>query len=191
MPFLQSLAPDANLGSVYATDPQYYLPLVDFSEAVMRGPSPLSVRDRELIAAYTSALNACRFCAGAHTGAAIAFGLDEDVLRRLLDDFDHAPVDDRLKPLLAYVRKLTQSPARIVQSDADAVYAAGWTEEALTHAINVCALFNYFNRVVDGHGLAASEAEDKQRGETLASLGYAGMHGPRLRKLIDERDKGG
>lgn len=36
-------------------------PLGRFSEAVMRGPSPLSPGWRELIAAYTSALNQCLF----------------------------------------------------------------------------------------------------------------------------------
>lgn len=36
-------------------------PLGQLSEAVMRGPSPLSPGWRELIAAYTSSLNQCRF----------------------------------------------------------------------------------------------------------------------------------
>lgn len=35
--------------------------LEEFSEAVMRGPSPLSAGFRELIAAFTSAANGCVF----------------------------------------------------------------------------------------------------------------------------------
>ncbi len=189
MPFLPSLPEDANLGRLYAMDPGYYLPLVEFSENVMRGPSPLSPGERELIAAYTSALNACGFCAGAHEGAAMAFGIGANVIRALVDDVDTAPVDERLKPILRYVRKLTESPSRMAQADADAVYEAGWDEQALTHAINVSALFAYFNRVVDGHGLRADPSVDKDRGKMLAEMGYLGMHGPRLRKLLVEENE--
>jgi uncharacterized peroxidase-related enzyme len=186
MPFLPSLSEDAKLGRIYATDPAYYLPLVEFSEYVMRGASPLSPGERELIAAYTSALNACGFCAGAHAGAAKAFGIGEGVIVALVDDIDAAPVDERLKPILRYVRKLTETPSRMVQADADAVYDAGWDEQALTHAINVSALFGYFNRVVDGHGLQSDPSVDEERGKVLAEMGYLGMHGPRLRKLLAE-----
>jgi uncharacterized peroxidase-related enzyme len=184
VPFLSVLSEDANLGSVYTTSPQYYLPLVEFSEAVMRGPSPFSAGERELIAAYSSGLNACGFCSGAHRSAAIAFGVDEEVFAQLMEDVDGAAIDDKLKPVLKYVHKLTLTPARMTQGDADAVFAAGWDETALSHAVNVCALFNYFNRVVDGHGLVADASADKGRGEALASMGYADMHGPRLQKLI-------
>ena len=184
MPFFPALPEAANLGSIYTTDPRYYLPLVEFSETVMRGPSPFSPGQRELIAAYASGLNACGFCSGAHRAAAVAFGVDEEVFQQLMENVDGAPVDDKLKPILKFVHKLTLTPSRMVQGDADAVFAAGWDATALSHAVNVCALFNYFNRVVEGHGLAADAGADKERGEALATKGYAGMHGPRLRKLI-------
>ena len=36
-------------------------PMFDWTEAVMRGPSPWSVGERELFAAFTSRLNQCLF----------------------------------------------------------------------------------------------------------------------------------
>jgi hypothetical protein len=36
-------------------------PMCDWTQAVMRGPSPWSVGERELFAAFTSHLNRCRF----------------------------------------------------------------------------------------------------------------------------------
>jgi len=36
-------------------------PMCDWTQAVMRGPSPWSVGERELFAAFTSHLNQCRF----------------------------------------------------------------------------------------------------------------------------------
>jgi len=36
-------------------------PMCDWTQAVMRGPSPWSVGERELFAAFTSRLNQCLF----------------------------------------------------------------------------------------------------------------------------------
>jgi alkylhydroperoxidase family enzyme len=46
---------------LFAYKPQMTRHLSRFTEAVMRGPSPLSPAQRELIAAYTSSLNHCPF----------------------------------------------------------------------------------------------------------------------------------
>jgi len=46
---------------IFAYKPAVAKALGDFSEAVMRGPSPLSAGQRELIAAFTSARNHCVF----------------------------------------------------------------------------------------------------------------------------------
>jgi alkylhydroperoxidase family enzyme len=46
---------------LFAFKPQATEHLERFSEAVMRGPSPLSAGFRELIAAFTSKLNHCPF----------------------------------------------------------------------------------------------------------------------------------
>ena len=54
------------------------------------------------------------------------------LFERLMDEIDTAPVDEKLKPILHYVRKLTLTPSRMVQADADAVYAAGWTSGRCT-----------------------------------------------------------
>lgn len=46
---------------LFAYKPEVAGPLNAFSQAVMRGPSPLSAGFRELIAAFTSKLNRCLF----------------------------------------------------------------------------------------------------------------------------------
>src|SRR5689334_7810234 len=50
--------------------PQTGGPLSSLAEALLRGPSSLSPADRETIAAYVSARNACAFCAGTHGAVA-------------------------------------------------------------------------------------------------------------------------
>jgi alkylhydroperoxidase family enzyme len=46
---------------LFAFRPQAARFLNEFMEEAMRGPSPLSAGERELIAAWTSARNGCRF----------------------------------------------------------------------------------------------------------------------------------
>ena len=74
---------------------------------------------------------------------------------------------------MRFAEKLTVEPARISQADIDALTAAGWSEQAVEDAINVIALFNYVNRLVDALGLDNDEAYFRRIGRVLASQGYA------------------
>ena len=177
MPLLPSLPENATW---YDLDKDYHDlwggPITPVMHRVMRGPSPLSPGERELIAAYVSGLNRCRICFESHVLIARDFGVDERVLRRLIDDVDTAPLDDRLKPLLRYIRILTEAPGRLTEGDAAAVFAAGWSERALVHAIAVCALFNYANRFAEGTGIVGTpEAHAMMARDIVAnSYGYRG-----------------
>jgi uncharacterized peroxidase-related enzyme len=175
MPYLPSLKPDAVLLDVFRAFPGTAGPLLDYHEALLRGPSPFTIAERELIAAYTSSLNACGYCHGVHTATAEKFGVPEGTLQALLDDVDTAPVDERMRPVLRYVRKLTQTPSRVTPDDAKAILAAGWQEQALHDAAAVCGLFNLMNRLVDGLGVAADEEYFAVSSQRLADVSYAGL----------------
>ena len=56
-------------------------------------------------------------------------------MQALASDLETAPIDERLKPVLRYVEKLTKTPYQMTQADADAVRAAGWDELALSDAV--------------------------------------------------------
>lgn len=153
-----ALPDQTNLSDVFKTFPAGAAPLMEFHDIVLRKSSPLSVAQRELIAALVSVLNACDFCFGAHVAIAESFGVDPSVFDELLADIDSANIEESLKPLLSYVKKLTLSPSKIVDADAQAVFDAGWSEQALHDAITVCALFNFMNRIVDGHGVITNDS---------------------------------
>jgi uncharacterized peroxidase-related enzyme len=172
---LPSLPDDATLLDVFRAFPGTAGPLLDYHEALMRGPSPLTVAERELIAAYVSGLNACGYCHGVHQATAQTFGVSEQTLTALLDDVETAPVEDRLRALLRFVGKLTTSPARVSSADADAVLAAGWEEHALHDAVSVCGLFSFMNRLVNGLGITADDGYVELSGNRLAEGGYAGL----------------
>ncbi len=68
-----------------------------------------------------------------------------------------------MKPILSYARKLTLNPARITAADAASVYDAGWNNDALYSTVLVAALFNFYNRLADGVGLALPEGYRARR----------------------------
>ena len=146
--------------------------LVNYHSAVLRQPSKLSEKQRELIAAFVSGLNACDYCHGVHSVAARSFGLEEGLLAALIEDLDTAMVEEELKPILRYAQILTQNPSKLTQAHADAVYEAGWSEQTLHDAINVICLFNFMNRLVEGHGLKGNPGLYDERGEALFQHGY-------------------
>jgi uncharacterized peroxidase-related enzyme len=175
MAYLPSLPGDAVLLDVFRAYPDTARPLLDYHQALLRGPSPLSVAERELIAAFVSRLNACGYCHGVHTATALAFGAGEGTLAGLLADVSTAEVPERMKPLLRYVVKLTLTPAKVTGEDAEAVLAAGWEEQALHDAVAVCALFTMMNRLVEGLGITAGEDYFRVAAGRLAGAGYAGL----------------
>ncbi|HEX7005836.1 MAG TPA: carboxymuconolactone decarboxylase family protein [Alphaproteobacteria bacterium] len=121
-------------------------------------PSPLTVAERQLIAAYVSGLNQCQFCHGAHSAIAADLGVGKTLFAALLDDVDGAPVVDKIKPVLRYARTLALAPSRLTQADADSVFEAGWDEQSLGDAVAICALFNFCNRIVEGHSIKGNAA---------------------------------
>lgn len=172
MPFFPSLPANATTREVFDAHPDVYANFMYVSQGIMRGDSPLSAGERELIGAYVSALNSCGYCYGGHRAAAEAFGVAPEIIDGLVANVATAPVDPKLRPLFAYVQKLTLRPSRLTQADADAVFAAGWDEAALHSAVAVCAMFNFMNRLVEGHGIAADPAMFAERGRKHAELGY-------------------
>lgn len=166
--------PVAQILHLLAFKPDRTDPLMQFAQAVMRGPSPLSTGERELIAAFTSRCNGCLFCAGSHTAVAAELLGSRELVDTVLNDFATAPIAEKLKAMLAFVEKVTRSAAQIGQSDVDQVKQAGWTDEAIYDAITVCAMFNFFNRWVNASGVSDMPAAAYQAGgKRMAVEGYA------------------
>src|SRR5215472_568183 len=66
MPFFPSMPADASTKHVFTAHPEIYSHWAHVSEAILRGPSPLTPAQRELIGAYVSSLNSCQYCYGGH-----------------------------------------------------------------------------------------------------------------------------
>lgn len=153
MALMPSLPETPHLSDVFKRFPKGLAPLFALHDAFLREESELSIAERELIAAFVSGLNQCDFCTASHDLIARTYGIEEIVLVSLHEDLEAAGVEPKMKPLLAYVKKLTEVPIKLVSADAKAVYDAGWSEDALYDAVVICAMFNFMNRVVEGTGV--------------------------------------
>jgi uncharacterized peroxidase-related enzyme len=172
MPRLRSLPDQPVMRDLYRAYPASCRPLGELTEAALRGPSPFTQGERELIAAYVSGLNACVYCHATHVGVAEACGVPSNLIKALLHDIETAPIEARMRPILRYARKLTLTPARMTEADAAAIYDAGWDDDALYSTALVAALFNFYNRLVDGVGLALPEGYVAEAAKRLSTKGY-------------------
>lgn len=172
MAFFSYLDQNSDITDVTFNDRPRLGPLDKASQEIMRGKSAFSEAEREIMAAYVSGLNACSFCHGSHKAVAKQFGIEPKVIEQLVDDVDSAPIKDSLKPVFHYLKKLTLNPSKLTIADVSTVKTAGWSEDALHEAILVGCLFNFYNRLLDGHGIKGNSHIYQFAGEHLAKNGY-------------------
>jgi alkylhydroperoxidase family enzyme len=94
-------------------------------------------------------------------------------VQAVVEDYPTAPIGEAEKRLFAFVEKVNGNAAAVTEADIAPLHAAGWTDEAIYDAVTVCALFNFFNRWVDGTGVPGmSEEAHRASGHRLALHGY-------------------
>jgi uncharacterized peroxidase-related enzyme len=148
-----------------------YGPLLELTQGVMRGASTLPPKHRELLAAFVSGLNECAFCFGAHEATAARFGVQPGVLAALLSDIESAEIDTSLRSIFTFAKKLTLEPSKITEQDREA-FVAVHDADTLKDVIAIVALFNLFNRLLDGHGIQGSSVLFERDSEMLHSYGW-------------------
>jgi len=167
MSFLSSLPGKTSLMDVAKKFVESYRLLDAYHTHAMHSPSPLTPAERELIAAHVSRLNGCEYCVGIHTASAELLGIDRALLDGLPASAEGPLVNAKLRAALSFARKLTEGPRRMAQADADALYAAGWDERALYDIVSVTALYNLYNRLVEGLGVEAGPEYYRAAAERL------------------------
>ena len=88
-------------------------------------------------------------------------------------DWRTAAVTPKVRATLGFLEKLTLDPAGVTREDADAVRAAGVTDDALVDAIHVCALFSMIVRLADSLGWDVPSFEEfAARADRMLATGY-------------------
>jgi uncharacterized peroxidase-related enzyme len=173
MSYLRTLSTDAGLLQIFRAFPEAARPLLEYHEVLLRGDSPFTPAERELIAAYVSGLNKCNYCRAVHSQTAVALGISSKVIAEIVSGSEPEHVELRMRPVLAFVRKLTLAPGEITSADIAPVFGAGWDDRAVHDAAAICGLFNLMNRLVNGLGVEAPQTYIKMAARRLADGGYA------------------
>jgi len=158
--------------------PETAKPLNELAETLLHAPNSLAPGERELIATYVSYLNDCYFCQTVH-GAIAAAHLDgdEDLVRRVKADFQHADISAKLKALLVIASKVQRGGKHVTAADVEEARNAGATDIEIHDTVLIAAAFCMYNRYVDGLATWQPEDEDlyRQRGKKTARDGYVTM----------------
>lgn len=177
MPFLTSIPEDAGPPYLFKRYQEIYKPWAEMSEAMMNGPSPFSRGERELILAYAAGVAGCEFVCLAHAEVAYAHGLKNGLVQNLLNKLESAEVEQKLLPVLAYVKKLSAAPTTVEQADVDAVLSAGWDEQALHDAAVITARAAFMQRLVQGHGFNTPSLETARgHAKKRVERGYVNLY---------------
>src|SRR6202035_1544682 len=100
--------PDAARVALYHKN-FFGVPMGAWTQATMRGPSPWSVAERELMACMVARYNACALCVGAH-GALAVKEMQRPAVDEAISDFRTAQIAGELNTALAFLGSLTQRP---------------------------------------------------------------------------------
>jgi uncharacterized peroxidase-related enzyme len=131
--------------------PETGKPLYDLAQVLLRGPSPLSEAERELIAAYVSHRNDCVFCMSSHAAAArCLYGEEKNVVDDVLKNMQQSNVSDKIKALLNIAGKVQILGKEVTPEDIAAARALGADDREIHDTVLIAASFSMFNRYVDG-----------------------------------------
>lgn len=111
----------------------------------------------EVLGVWVSALNSCSYCVEHHFAGMKRLLRDEaraGAIRAAIEkgEVAQAPLDDAQQAAMVYARKLTLTPADMVEADVATLGAAGWDDGGILEINQVVAYFAYANRTVLGLG---------------------------------------
>jgi len=155
--------------------PETGKPLYDLAQVLLRGPSPLTEAERELIAAHVSHRNNCMFCMSSHAAASrCLYGDEENLVDEGLNDMQHSHVSDKMKALLNIAGKVQILGKEVKREDIDAARKYGADDRTIHDTVLIAAAFSMFNRYVDGLATVTPTEPDfyKNLGERLVNNGY-------------------
>ena len=79
--------------------------------------------------------------------------LDDDLVRALQFDYEHAPISEADRVMLDYVGAITRDATRIGPDDHARLRAHGFDDRGILQITLIASWFNYINRVADALGV--------------------------------------
>jgi len=118
--------------------------------SVIFGKTDLSETERQVILMTNNLLNGCEYCMAAHTTISQGEGVPADVIQALRDDTPIA--DPKLEALRQFAKVVNESRGWPLDSDVQALLAAGYTTQTVLEVVlgtGLKVLTNYTNHIVE------------------------------------------
>ena len=149
-------------------------PIRELTQILLRGESTLSEGERELIATLVSSRNQCVFCTTAHTAAADILLGESQTCEMVKQDYETAPVSEKMKALLNIAAATQQNGKKVTDSKVERAKNAGATDREIHDTVLIAALFCLYNKYVDGMASVTptEPAFYRTLGERITTHGY-------------------
>lgn len=93
-----------------------------------------------------------------------------------LEDWRTAPISERVRATLGFLRKMTLEPEQLEAGDVEALRELGISDAAIEEAIEVAFLFNIIDRLADAFNFhLPTEANLVWSVRILLKVGYKGI----------------
>jgi uncharacterized peroxidase-related enzyme len=138
-----------NVLTSYTIKPQKFRTFTRFYNQLMLDEDDcnLTKLEREMIAVVTSSANRCYYCLVAHGQAVRELSGDPQLGEMMVTNYRVAELTERQRGMLDFTWKLTTSPHDIGENDRQALRDVGFSDGDIFDISDVCAFFNYTNRV--------------------------------------------
>jgi uncharacterized peroxidase-related enzyme len=177
VPYIRLQEDLPGIRGLLAFRPETAKPLSELADVLLHEPGSLTPGERELIAAWVSHLNDCKYCHASHAAIAACHLEDEALVEKVLSAPEEAPVSSKVKALLALASRVQRGGREVRPEDVDRARNAGATDVEIHDTVLIAAVFCMFNRYVDGLGTLAPQdaAGYRQRAGYVAAEGYASV----------------
>ena len=174
MPYLDQNKHMDNFLQVLLRDHQRYQPIVEFLDAVVKDASELTWRECEQIGLELGKQNRSAFCAGIRSGMIEALGAHEEENRA-----------EKLRPVLAFARKLNEDSSSITEADIQPVRDAGWNDQTVEDVAGLVAILKVYSILANSLGFKAlSEVAFAEMGAATVQMnGYT----PVFRRYVEKQ----
>lgn len=143
----------ANVLKIHSVNPDVLEIHMKLYEQIMFGESILSIAEREMIGVVVSKANECPYCVSHHSEALFHVCKDKELMKKVSKNYHEANLNEKQLLMCKYVDKLTRTPYKMVEDDIITLREIGFNDEAIFDINQICAYFNYVNRIVHGLGV--------------------------------------
>ena len=131
----------------YSFDARKLRGFTEMYNELMLGESGLSKLEREMIAVAVSSINHCFYCLTAHGAAVRQISGDPKLGELMVMNYRAADLAPKLRAALDFAAKLTETPAKMVEADREALRKAGWSDRDIWDIAATASFFNMSNRM--------------------------------------------